>query len=118
MAALLSFNPIWLDLYAAQNNDVTYLLNMIDNGVPFNPTGFTLTLFLKASQTALDSSATTFTVANSGLVVVSAPLGQINWALPHANTATPGPQWWRLDAVDASNNRASLMMGNLTVLAV
>lgn len=108
---------VWQDLEAPQNNDVTYPLTLTLNGSVFNPTGSTLTLFLKASQTALDSTATTFTVG-AGLTIVNAALGTITWKAPHANTATPGQQWWRLDAVDASGNRTSLMMGNFIVQAV
>lgn len=107
----------WIDLGAEQNNDVTFTLNLTYNNAPFNPTGYTLTLYLKASETALDSSATTFTVG-SGLTIVSAPLGIVTWKLPHTSTATAGNQWWHLDAVDASSNRTTLMMGNFSVQAV
>lgn len=107
----------WQDLAVEQNNDVTFTLDLTYNGAPFNPTGYTLTLYLKASETTPDGSAVTFTVG-SGLTIVSAPLGHIQWALPHSNTGTAGNQWWRIDAVDGSTHRTTLMMGNLNVQAV
>jgi hypothetical protein len=107
----------WQDLGVEQNNDVTFALTLTYNGAPFNPTGYTLSLVLKASETSTDVSGTTFTVG-SGLTIINAALGQITWKLPHANTGTPGAQWWRLDAVDGSTNRTTLMMGNLAVQAV
>lgn len=108
----------WQDLGVEQNNDVTFTLDLTYNGAPFNPTGSTLTLYLKASQTTADGSAVTFTVANGGLTIVSATLGVVTWKLPHANTGTPGTQWWHIDAVDGSGNRTTLMQGNLTTQAV
>ena len=70
----------WQNLGVEQNNDVTFTLNLTSNGQPFNPTGYTLSLVLKASATALDSSGTTFAVG-SGLTVTSAALGQVTWKL-------------------------------------
>lgn len=106
----------WQNLNVIENNDVTFTLNLTYNGAAFNPTGYTLSLVLKASQTATDGSGITFTVG-SGLTVVNAALGIVTWVLPHADTGTPSTQWWRIDAVDASSNRTTLIMGNLTVEA-
>jgi hypothetical protein len=107
----------WQDLGAEQNNDVTFPFTLTtSSGAIFNPTGSTLSLVLKASETAADNTGTTFTVG-SGLTIVSAALGQVTWKLPHANTATPGTQWYRLDAVDASSNRTTLRVGVLSVQA-
>jgi hypothetical protein len=100
-----------------QNNDVTFDLYLTYNGAAFNPTGYTLTLYLKATETSTDASGTTFTVG-AGLTIISAALGHITWKLPHANTGTAGGQWWHLDAVDGGSNRTTLMLGNLTVQAV
>ena len=106
----------WQNLGVGENNDVTFTLHLTFGDAPFNPTGYTLSLVLKASASSTDASGTTFTTSN-GLTVVNAALGQVTWALPHANTATPGAQWWRIDAVDGSGNRTTLIMGNLTVQA-
>lgn len=107
----------WQDLGAEQNNDVTFHLALTYNGAPFDPTGHTLNLILKPSETALDSAGTTFTASN-GLTIVNAALGKVDWDLPHSSTGTPGQQWWRIDAIDGSSNRMTMMMGNLTVQAV
>ena len=106
----------WQDLTVIENNDVVFTLNLAFNGKPFDATNYTLDLVLKASQTATDASGITFT-SGAGLTVVNAKLGQVTWTLSHANTATPGQQWWRIDAVDGSSDRTTLMFGHLTVMA-
>jgi predicted secreted protein len=107
----------WQDLSVPENNDRTFTLDLTYNGAPFNPTNYTLSLVLKSSASSTDASGTTFTTS-SGLTIVNAALGIVTWKLPHTNTGTPGAQWWRIDAVDGSSNRMTLMMGNLTVQAV
>lgn len=107
----------WQNLGVEQGNDVTLTLNLTYNGAPFVTTGYTLTVYLKATEQTADGSATTFTVG-AGLTIVNANLGIVTWKLPHANTGTAGTQWWRIDAVDGSNNRTTLMVGNLVVQAV
>lgn len=107
----------WQDLAVEQNNDVLFTLYLTNNGAPFNPTGYTLTLYLKATEQTPDGSATTFTTS-SGLTIVNAPLGQITWQLPHSNTSTAGTQWWHLDAVDGGGNRSTFFIGNVYVQAV
>lgn len=107
----------WQNLSAEQNNDITFTLNLTYNGAPFSTTGYTLTVYLKATETTADGSAVTFT-SGAGLTIVNAALGIVTWKLPHANTTTPGNQWWRIDAVDGSSNRTTLIIGTLTVRAV
>lgn len=107
----------WQDLSVEENNDITFSLALTFNGAAFDATNYTLSLVLKASPAATDGSGTTFTTGN-GLTIVSAKLGEVTWTLPHANTGTPGQQWWRIDAVDTSNDRTTLMFGHLTVMAV
>jgi hypothetical protein len=108
----------WQNLAVEQNNDVLFTLNLTGaNGAPFDLTGYTPTLYLKATETTADASAITFTTS-TGLTVVSTKLGKVTWALPHADTATPSTQWWRIDVVDGSSNRSTLMVGNFTIQAV
>lgn len=107
----------WQDLTVDQNNDVTFSLSLTFGQAPFDATGYTLSLILKPSETAADNTGTTFTVGN-GLTVVSTKLGEVTWDLPHASTATPGQQWWRIDAVDGGGDRTTLMFGHLNVMAV
>lgn len=106
----------WKDLSVVENNDVTFHLALTQNGAPFNPTNYTLTLYLKASPSVADNTGTTFTVG-AGLTIINATLGQVDWALPHSQTGTPGGKWWRIDAVDGASNRTTLILGNLTVMA-
>lgn len=106
---------MWHDLSVIENNDVTFNLSLQLNGAPFDVTSYTLSLVLKASASATDASGTTFAVG-TGLTVVSAALGKVNWALPRTQTGTPGKKWWHIDAVDGSSNRTTIMLGNLTVV--
>lgn len=108
--------PEEANLSVIQGNDVTFPISLTYNGTPFNPTNYTLSLILKASPTTSDGSGITFTTSN-GLTVVNAVTGQITWKLPHADTGTPGTNWWRLNATDVSGNVITLIMGNLTILA-
>ena len=107
----------WQNLAVEQGNDVLFTLNLTYNGAPFDVTNYTLTIYLKATEQTADGSAITFTTS-SGLTIVNAKLGIVTWAVPHTDTATPGTQWWRLDAVDGSSNRTTVMVGNFTIQAV
>lgn len=107
----------WQNLSVDQNNDTTFTISLTLGGSPFDLTNYTPTLYLKATESSDDGTATTFTVG-AGLTIVSAPRGQLTWKLPHANTTTPGTQWWRIDAVDNSLNRTTFIGGNITVQAV
>lgn len=108
---------MWRDLSVEQNNDRTFSLTLTVDSEPLNITSLTLSLVLKDSRTATDASGTTYT-AGSGLTVVSALLGKVSWALPHAQTGTPGMKWWRIDVVDGAGNRTTVMLGNLIISAV
>lgn len=107
----------WQNLSIDENNDVLFSIALTYQGQPFNFTGYTLSLVVKASSAVLDSSGITFTVS-SGLTVVNASAGELTWAYPHADTGTAGTQWWHIDAVDGSGNRTTFIKGNLTVQAV
>lgn len=104
------------DLTVVENNDVVFTLNLTYNSAPFNLTGYTVDLVLKASETATDGSGITFTTG-SGLTVTSTQFGQVQWTFPHADDATPGTQWWRIDAIDGSGDRTTFIMGNFTIQA-
>ena len=106
------------NLTVLQNNDTQHVLSLVDSsGRPVNLTGLALTAYLKASETAADSTATTYTVGN-GLTVTAALGGQVTWKLPHTAASTAGPQWWRLDAADASGDVTTYLYGTLYILAV
>lgn len=105
---------VWQDLSVIENNDVLFTLDLTLDGSPLDITTYTPSIVLKATETSDDNTGTTFTTSN-GLTVVSARLGKMTWALPHANTGTAGKQWWRCDVVDTSSNRTTMMMGNLLV---
>lgn len=107
---------MWHDLSVIQNDDVDFTFDLTVNGEVFDYTNYTLSLVLKASQKVADNTGTTFTVG-SGLTATSPARGEVDWNLPHANTATAGTLWWRLDAVDASSNRTTLLLGTLYVQA-
>lgn len=102
----------WQDLSVVQNNDITFSFSLTLDGAYFPLAGYTVDVVVKASQSATDGSGTTFTPT-----VTNAALGKVSWSLLHQYTATPGTEWYRLDAIDASNNRTTFFMGNLTVQA-
>jgi hypothetical protein len=106
----------WQDLGVIEGNDVTYTFDLTFGDDVLDLTGYTPKIVLKASAAAADNTGTTFTTS-SGLSVVNAKRGKMTWILPHADSGTPGKQWWRLDVTDNSSNVATLMMGNLTVQA-
>lgn len=105
---------VWQDIYVVENNDILFTFNLTDSsGDPFTLTGYSASLVVKASPTALDNSGITFSTGNGGLTVASAILGKITWPLQHAHTGTVGTQWYRLDVIDGSSNVTTMMMGNL-----
>ena len=121
---------LMVNLSALENNDTTFILQITYNNspvntpffgtqTPFNLTGYTPKLYVKATSSTPDGSATLYQVG-SGLTVTSTPLGQITWVLPHTATQvqTPGTYWWRLDLVDGSGNIGTALYGNLYILAV
>jgi hypothetical protein len=103
-------------LFAIQGNDTAYYLNVTLNGKPLNLTLYTIKAYQKASATSTDASGTTYLVG-SGLTVLNAALGQLRLIIPHANVATPGTQWWRLDIIDANSAVYTVFYGPLTIKA-
>lgn len=119
-----------INLSALQSNDTTFVMQVTYNtapintpffgtATPFSMAGYTPKVLTKASSTTSDASATTYTVG-SGLTLISSPLGEISWVLPHTASIiqTPGTYWWRLDLADGSGNVGTAIYGNLYVLAV
>lgn len=104
------------------NNDISFQLQLTtlaagtDNTVPLNITGMSLTFYIKASSTASDGTATTYTIG-SGITVNTASLGLITVAIPHSQNTIVGSMWWRLD-INNSGLITTAMYGPYYVLAV
>src|SRR5690348_577466 len=105
-----------IPLTAIQGNDNNYFLDVTFNGDPLNLNNYTPHAYLKATQTTSDGSAIVYNIG-SGLAWVNQALGKLKLTIPHANVATAGTQWWRLDIVDASNNVATVFYGPVTIKA-
>ena len=86
-------------------------------GVPLNVTGYTLTLYLKASATTPDSRATVYG-EGTGLTVTGATAGEFTWTAPAADVAVdaPGALWYRVD-VTGSGSPQPAMFGVLNLTA-
>lgn len=119
---------LMINLEALQNNDSLFSMQVTENvapintpfygsATPLNITGYTLKLYVKASNTALDSTATVYTSGN-GLTVINAALGELNFVLPHTAATIAGTFWWRLDLTDTFGNIGTAFYGNLYILAV
>ena len=108
---------LFLPLFALQNNDTAFYLNVTFNRKILDLTPYTVKAYQKASQTVTDASGTTYTVG-AGLTIISAPLGQVKLVIPHANVPAAGAQWWHLDLIDGSGGVYTVFYGTLTVKAV
>lgn len=95
---------------------LTYKLMPNATPLPLNITGMTLTAYVKASSTAADGSATTYTVSNGGLIITNTVLGYVTLGIPASANSTAGTFWWRIDAFNGTN--ATAMYGYYYVLAV
>jgi hypothetical protein len=105
------------NLVALQNNDSSFTLNLTQSGEPLNLNGLTIQLYVKATETTPDSSATTYTVG-SGVTVITSQAGIISWVLPHTAATTAGQKWWRVDVTDVNENVGTCIYGNLYIVAV
>jgi hypothetical protein len=79
---------------------------------PYNLTGLTVALVIKASDTASDGSGATY----SG-TILSAAEGLVTFTIPGTQNATAGTFWWRLDVIDNSGNHVTAVEGSWTVTA-
>ncbi len=103
---------IQIPLTGIVSNDLVYQLALTYQGEPLNLNDYTITVYLKASQTTPDGDATTFTPAT-----VEALAGTCTWTVGHAGNATAGTFWYRVDAVNGSGDVATCIFGVLTILA-
>lgn len=93
------------------NNDLAFSFDLTYQGEPLNLTGYTITVYLKASQATPDSDAATFTPGPS-----DAPAGEFTWDIPHAGNTTAGTFWYRVD-VTSGGYVATCIYGPLTIQA-
>lgn len=108
---------LYFPLLALTGNDSNYNLNVTLNRSPLSLSGYTPKIYQKATAGTPDGSAIVYQVG-SGITVVNSGLGQIRWTIPHANLATPGTQWWRLDITDGGGLVSTVFYGPLTVKSV
>jgi hypothetical protein len=94
------------------NNDLAFEFDLLYQGAPLNLTGYTITVYMKASQTTPDSDATTYSPSPT-----NAAAGQFTWTLPHADNTTVGMFWYRVDVTNGSGDVATCIYGPLTIQA-
>lgn len=107
---------LYFQLFALQNNDTAYYLDVTFNGKPLDLTPYTIRAYQKASATVSDGSGITYQVG-SGITVINMALGKLKLVVPHANATTPGTQWWRLDIIDSGGAVYTVFYGTLTIKA-
>ena len=89
------------DIAGVVNNDLTFTFSLTYNNRPLDLTAYTVSVVVKASQTALDNTGTTYTVG-SGLTMISAVSGRFSLNIPRSSTTTAGNQWYRVDVSNGS----------------
>lgn len=107
------------DISGVAGFDDQYQFSLTYHGIPLNVTGYTLTLYLKASQATLDALGTVYG-EGTGLTVTSAADGQFTWDLPGADTAgvsAPGALWYRVDVTATEGSPVPAMYGALSLSA-
>lgn len=107
------------NLTVPQNNILDLSLNVTlplvvgyPEAQPYNITGLTPELVIKASASASDGSGTTYTPT-----VTSATEGFMAVTIPGTQNATAGTFWWRLDVIDGSGNHVTCIEGQYQVTA-
>lgn len=105
------------NLVALQNNDSTFNLTLTQSNKPLNLTGLTINLYVKATETTPDASATVYTVGE-GITVTTSLAGGISWVLPHTAATIAGQSWWRVDVTDIHGNNGTCIYGDLYIVAV
>ena len=104
------------DIAGVINNALPFTFALAYNDKPLNLTGFTYTVVVKPSQTALDSAGTTYTVS-SGLTPVSVVSGRFTLLIPANMTASAGTQWYRVDVSSGAGGPYTCMCGTLTLMS-
>lgn len=104
------------DISGLSGDDLLFSVSLTYNGAPLNLGTITsVTAYLKASQTASDTTAKLYTV-NSGLTVTNSAQGQLNWAVPNGDV--PGNNWYKFRVVDGSGKISTALYGRLDPMPV
>jgi hypothetical protein len=103
-------------LSVLQNNDANVELDVTedDGSTPQDLTGLIVAMFIKASDSAPDSTATVLT-SGSGLTITNVTGGEVTAFLAEAMLAIAATLWWRLDVTDGAGHRTTVMYGQLLV---
>jgi hypothetical protein len=104
-----------IDIGGIVNNDLVFSFQLLSNNAPVNLGSYVPRIVVKASKLVADSTGVTYAV-NSGLVIVSAPLGKLTFTIPAAATATAGSTWYRCDVL-ANSQSFTVCFGNLVYLS-
>ena len=103
------------NLTAIQNNDLLFQVLITYGNGPLDLTGYTPPAGLKASATTPDGSGVTFGIG-TGLTYTGEQYGRFSWTIPHADTATAGTSWYRID-IDNGSTVTTALYGTFTLTA-
>lgn len=109
--------PKRIALTLNQNNDedLPGTVTKEDTGQPQDLTGVTLEMYLKASASADDSTATVLSsAAPGGITITNAAAGTYTVAIPDSALTAAGTRWYRVDAVSGPT-RKTVVYGPLRV---
>jgi len=106
------------DLQGVAGFDQEFSFSLTYAGIPLNLTGYTLSLYLKASATTPDVLAKVYG-QGTGLTVMNASLGQFSWDAPAADIVidAPGALWYRVDVTGSGSTPQPAMYGALNLAA-
>lgn len=102
------------DITLLQGNNETLSGTVTSGGSAQNLTGVALTMVIKSSAVASDSSGTTIGTATGEITVVSAAAGTYSVAVPTSVTTSAGVKWYRIDATSGGTTR-TVVYGELVV---
>ncbi len=103
-------------LTLAEFNDMTIDLAITNNGAPFNLTGYTVNLLLKAQAGDPDESALVFSSGgvSPAITITSASQGLATAQLPNDDLDTEAYNFYRLDVVNSSSQQQTTAYGPIT----
>lgn len=101
-----------LTLYEANNEVANVTIYEEGTDTPQDLTGATVEIYLKASASATDASATKLSTATGEITITDAADGEVTVVFP---AQSAGVTWWRIDAV-ISGQRRTAAYGRLIVV--
>jgi hypothetical protein len=107
--------PQNINITLGEFNDEVLNLTIVNNGLPFNYTGFGVRALFKVAAGILDSDPTTVILP---VTQTNPLLGLATLTIPNAVLQNPNFGFWRVDLVFPPASQATVIYGSVTILSL